>query len=65
MSLLRVFTSQENDIFTYSLNYTLKSLKYFGNLCFKLVNVLAQLFCSMSYDPFEEFDRSIYSVMSN
>lgn len=62
LSLLRVFTSQENGIFTYSLHYT---LKYFGNFCFKLVNMLAQLFCSMSYDPFEEFDRSIYSVMSN
>ena len=44
LSLLRFFTSKENDIFTCSLHDTFKSVKYFGNLPFKLVNMLVQFF---------------------
>lgn len=44
LSLLRFFTSKENDVFTYSLHDTFKSVKYFGNLPFKLVNMLVQFF---------------------
>lgn len=44
MSLLRFFTSKENDIFTYSLHDTFKSVKYFGNLPFKLANMLVQFY---------------------
>jgi len=44
LSLLRFFTSSKNDIFTYSLHDTSKSVKYFGNFPFKVVNMLVQLF---------------------
>lgn len=44
MSLLRFFTSKEDDIFTYSLHDASKSVKYFGNFPFKLVNMMVQFF---------------------
>lgn len=44
VSLLKFFASKENDILAHSLHDAFKSVKYFGNLPFKVVSMLVQFF---------------------